>query len=95
MAIVVEITVANNVVGRIPAGSVDPAAARSAITPVGNSVTLDVLIARNNAIEFVAVPLQGFSLSNSCIARMPKGVAALPNPRAFADMFMIIAPMAG
>ena len=95
IAIDVEKTVANNVVGRIPAGSVEPAAARSAITPVGNNVTLDVLIARNKAIAFDAVPLHGFSLSSSCMARMPNGVAALPRPRAFADIFRIIAPIAG
>ena len=91
----VEQTVANRVVGKMPAGSVDPAAARSAITPVGNNVTLDVLIARNSAIEFVAVPLQGLSLSSSCIARIPNGVAAFPRPSAFADIFRIMAPMAG
>ena len=33
--------VANRVVGMIPAGSVDPAAARRAITPVGSKVTLE------------------------------------------------------
>src|SRR5574337_533139 len=47
---------ANRVVGRMPAGSADPAAARSAITLVGSSVMLEVLMARNSAIESVAVP---------------------------------------
>ena len=48
--------VANNVVGKIAAGSNEPAAARRAITPLGNRVTLDVLMARNRAMESVAVP---------------------------------------
>ena len=95
IATVVEQIVANKVVGRIPAGSVDPAEARSAITPVGNRVTEDVLIARNMTMAFVAVPLCEFSLSSSCMARMPKGVAALPRPSTLAEMFMIIAPIAG
>ena len=62
----------------------EPAEARRAITPVGNRVTEDVLIARNMTIALVAVPLCGFSRSSSCIARMPKGVAALPSPSTLA-----------
>ena len=95
IATVVEHTVANSVVGRMPAGSIEPAEARSAITPVGSSVTDDVLMARNSAMELVAVPLCGLSRSSSCMARMPNGVAALPSPSALADMFRIIAPIAG
>ena len=91
----VEPMVANNVVGKMAAGSVEPAAARRAITPVGNRVTLDVLMAKNNAMASVAVPRCGFSLSSSCMARMPKGVAALPSPSILAERFRIIAPMAG
>ena len=86
---------ANSVVARMPAGSAEPAAARSAITAVGSSVTLDVLIARNSTIALVAVPGRGLSLSSSCIARMPNGVAALPSPSALADRLRIIAPIAG
>jgi hypothetical protein len=56
MAAIVEQHVANRVVGRMPAGSADPAAARSAITPVGNRVTLDVLMARKSTMGSVAVP---------------------------------------
>ena len=48
--------VANKVVGRMPAGSADPAAARNAMTPVGRIVTEDVLMARNSAMASVAVP---------------------------------------
>jgi hypothetical protein len=45
IATVVETNVANKVVGTMPAGSDEPAAARRAMTPVGSSVTLDVLMA--------------------------------------------------
>ena len=65
------------------------------MTPVGRSVMLEVLIARNRTIESLAVPLWALNLSNSCMARMPKGVAALPSPMTLADRFMIMAPMAG
>ena len=94
-ATVVDMAVANSVVARMPAGLADPPAARSAMTPVGRSVTAEVLMARNSTIAFVAVPLCGFSVSSSCIARMPNGVAALPRPSALAEMFRIIAPIAG
>ncbi len=95
MATAVEQMVANSVVGTMPAGSLEPAAARSAMTPVGSSVTLEVLIARNSAMALVAVPLCGLSVSSSCMARMPNGVAALPRPSTLAEMLRIIAPMAG
>ena len=62
IAIVVEHTVANRVVGRMPAGSAEPAEARSAMMPVGSSVTEDVLIARNSAMALVAVPFSPLSL---------------------------------
>ena len=91
----VEQHVANRVVGRMPAGSTDPAAARSAITPVGNKVTLEVLMAKKSTMGSVAVPGWELSLSSSCMARIPKGVAAFPRPRAFEDRFSIMAPMAG
>ena len=87
--------VANSVVGMIPAGSAEPAAARSAITPVGSRVTLEVLIARNRTMALVAVPLAALSDSSSCMARMPNGVAALPRPSTLAAMLRIIAPIAG
>jgi len=91
----VEHSVANRVVGKIPAGSIEPAEALRAMTPVGNKVILEVLIAKNNTMESVAVPLQGFSRFNSCIALIPKGVAAFPKPSRLADIFSIMAPMAG
>ena len=55
----------------------------------------EVLIARKRTIESVAVPLCGLMRSSSCIARIPKGVAALPSPITLADKFIIIAPIAG
>src|SRR5690606_23487299 len=95
IAVVVEQMVAKRVVGTIAAGSAEPAAARIAITPVGSSVTLEVLIARKRTMALVAVPFTGLSLSSSCIARMPNGVAAFPSPIAFAERLRIIAPLAG
>ena len=58
-------------------------------------MTEEVLIARNITMALLAVPLCGLSLSSSCIARMPNGVAALPRPSTLAEMFIIIAPIAG
>ncbi len=52
-------------------------------------------MAKNRAMALVAVPGCLFRLSSSCMARMPKGVAALPSPRALADRLRIMAPMAG
>ena len=75
-AATVETQVANSVVGRMPAESCEPAATRNAMTPVGSNVTDEVFMARNSTIALLAVPLTGFSLSSSCIARMPNGVAA-------------------
>ena len=94
-AAIVETHVAKSVVGRMPAGSTEPAATRNPMTPLGSNVTAEVLMARNSAIALVAVPLTGFSLSSSCIARMPNGVAALPRPSAFAEKLRIMAPIAG
>jgi len=91
----VEPMVANSVVGKIAAESMEPAAALRAITPVGRSVTEDVFIAMKSAMAFVASPFTGLSLSSSCMARMPKGVAALPSPSALAARFKIMAPIAG
>ena len=87
--------VAIRVVGKIPAASALPSVSRMAMTPVGSRVTEEVLMARNRHIALVAVPFSGLSLSSSCIALMPNGVAALPRPSAFAAMFKIIADIAG
>ena len=55
IARVVEQMVANSVVGTIAAGSAEPAAARRAMTPVGSSVTEEVLMARNSTMALLAV----------------------------------------
>ena len=62
---------------------------------VGSKVTPAVLIATKRIMASVAVPGQGFSFSSSCIARIPKGVAAFPKPMRLAEKFRIIAPVAG
>src|SRR5205823_5115264 len=79
----------------IPAGSLECAEARSAITVVGTSCSEAVLMARNNTCALVAVPGAGFSFSSSSIALIPNGVAALPSPIMFAAMFSSMAEMAG
>ena len=63
--------------------------------PVGRRATPLVLIAKKRTIAVVAVPLSGFSASSSFIAFKPKGVAALPRPRALAARFITMAPIAG
>lgn len=52
----VERPVAINVVGKIAAGSADSKLDLNPIIPVGNNASPDVLIAKNKAIAFVAVP---------------------------------------
>jgi len=95
MAAMVEQVVAISEGMKMAAGLAAPAAARMVITPRGNRVTLEVLIARNKHMALVAVPFSGASFSSSCMALIPMGVAALPKPRALAAMFMIMALMAG
>lgn len=87
--------VATIVVVKIDAGSFEPSDARIAIMPVGRTATPEVLIARNRTIALVAVPGCLLSFSSSCIALMPKGVAALVSPSTLAVMLRIIAPIAG
>src|SRR5256714_1823877 len=80
---------------RMPAGSLECAAARSAMTVVGTNWRLAVLMATNSACALVAVPGLGFSFSSSSIALIPKGVAAFPSPSMLAAMLRSIAEMAG
>ena len=87
--------VASKAVPTIAVGLVDPEAARIAIAVVGINCTELVLIARKVHIAFVATPGCGLSVSRSCIARKPRGVAALPRPSMFAAMFINIDPIAG
>ena len=91
----VENDVASKVGNQIPAASSEPRDARSAITPSGARATFEVLMARNNTMAFVAAPGCGFRLSNSSMALMPNGVAALPRPNILDAIFIIMALMAG
>ena len=54
----------------------------------GISVMLPQLIARNSAIELVAVSLTGLSVCSSSMALSPIGVAALSRPSILAEKFM-------
>jgi len=56
-------------------------------------VIAELLIARKSTMAFDAEPEWLFSLAS--MAFSPKGVAALPIPSTFDDMFMIMAPIAG
>ena len=96
MATVVEQVVAIRVGIQMASGALEPAAARTAMVPVGgNSVMAEVLIARNRIIGLLATPGRAFKRSSSAIAFRPKGVAALPSPRMLEAMFITMAPMAG
>ncbi len=79
----------------IIAGSLLPEAALIAIAVAGIKVNPAVLIVKKVHIALVAVPLFSFSESSSSIAFNPNGVAALPSPSIFADIFIIIEPTAG
>src|SRR6185295_16345241 len=61
----------------MPDGSWLSRSARKPMIVTGINVTLPQLIARNWAIEFVAVSFTGLSVCNSSIALSPMGVAAL------------------
>lgn len=87
--------VAIRVVGKMAAASAEPFSARSPMMPVGSRARPLVLMARKSTIALVAVPFSALSVSSSFMAFKPKGVAALPSPRALAAMFMTIAPIAG
>ena len=60
---------------------------RKAATVVGMSWIEAVFISTKVTMLSVAVS-EGLCFFNSRIARMPKGVAALPNPKRFALMFI-------
>jgi len=95
MPAAVEIAVAIRVVGKMAEGSAEPFSARSPMIPVGSRAMPLVLMARKSTMALLAVPLSALSSSSSFMAFRPKGVAALPRPRALAAMFMTMAPMAG
>ena len=68
-------------------GEREPAIARSPITVVGISCTEQVLNKIKRHISGVGYPSDFTSLSSSSIAARPEGVAALPMPNMFAEMF--------
>ena len=77
-------------------GSAEPAAWRTAMVPKGGKIVMAlVLIARKSTMAFVATPGIVLSRASSDMAFKPKGVAALPRPIMFEDMFITMAPMAG
>ena len=80
---------------RISPGAFDPAETRRAMTVAGTSWTDAVLSATSIACPSLAVPGRGLSASSSCMARIPKGVAAFPSPSTLAAKFMTMAPIAG
>jgi hypothetical protein len=94
MAANVEKLVAIRVGAMTFAGSCDPAAARKAITVMGMMVREEVVRATNVHMASVAVPGSWFSSSSFSIALIPKGVAALPIPKMFAEMLRMMAPIA-
>lgn len=75
-------------------GALEPAAALIEITVVGKKVTEEVLNIASIAIDGEILCGVLFSLSSSCIALTPIGVAALPIPRTFALKFAVIASQA-
>ena len=79
----------------ISVGLAEPEAARMAITAAGINWTLLVLITRKVHMASVAVPFFSLRRFSSSMAFSPRGVAALPSPSILAEMFMIMAPMAG
>src|SRR5262245_43400600 len=87
--------VAKSVVGNIAAGFCEPAAARTAMTPKGKSEIWLVLIAKDRHMASEATPRLRFNFCKCIMALIPKGVAAFPRPIILADMFMIMADMAG
>ena len=79
-AAAVEHVVAMSVVMRMSAGFADPVRPLMAITVVGTTVMLEVVIASNVHIASLAVSFLGLSFWSSSIALMPSGVDALPSP---------------
>ena len=90
-----EAELASQTAGRISKGAADPACIRSSPTVVGSRSRAAVLSTTNMAMWLVATPGVEESLFSSCMALMPRGVAALPSPSRLAEMFIEMAPMAG
>ena len=79
-----DITETIHVGNKISVGFVDPASALIAITVDGKSCMAAELITKNKHTSRVLLPI-------SETASMPDGVAPFPNPKKFADIFVIIA----
>ncbi|MOA36429.1 hypothetical protein D3C78_1579520 [compost metagenome] len=95
IAAVVAIAVASKVDPTISAALADPKFKRIAIRVVGINVMLAVLSASKVHMAGEAVSLSGFKSWSCCIALMPVGVAAFPNPSKLALILERIYPMAG
>lgn len=63
---------------------------RKAITDEGISWIEAVFMTINIHMALLALSGVGFNVSRDFIASKPKGVAALPMPKRFADIFMLI-----
>src|SRR5690606_11894115 len=79
-ATMVDRIVAMRVVPTIAVGSPDPAAARTAMTVPGRSVTLDVQSAKKVHISSEASGDVRLRSERSFMALRPRGVAAFPKP---------------
>ena len=90
-----EQVVANKVGTTIDVGSLELAAARSAMVVVGIMVSPEEQRTRKVHMAVLASSDRLFSSCRASMALMPKGVAALPNPRMLAPMASSIAPIAG
>lgn len=70
-----------NVTPTISVGFADSYVIRIEMTVVGIKVIADVFNAKNVTIERLAESFPPFNSFNCSIALMPRGVAALPNPK--------------
>ena len=79
-----DITETIHVGNKISVGFAEPASALMAITVDGKSCMAAEFITKNKHTSLVLFPI-------SETASMPEGVAPLPNPKKFAEIFVIIA----
>ena len=95
MATKVEINVANIIGKKTSDGLAAPSCARYIMIVMGISVSPEALMQRNIIIGLLAVSFSRLNSCNCVIAFNPIGVAALSNPKRFADKFMKIEPVTG
>lgn len=91
----VEQVVAKMVHTIISIGFLDPTAIRRLMTNAGKRVILDVFKASRVHMALLAVSWLALSRFSSCMALIPRGVAALPIPKIDAPKLSMIAPEAG